>query len=112
MKASMLTRDQSSLRQKPTQPWSPVFPHLPPSLLHATVLIMCFSRCTSRFGKYVSVSSLGFLALLAAVQALCSLANQILELHRLDGIGVPHQVFLSTRYSLALMEVLAVSAKG
>ena len=86
---------EGPLRQRPTQPWNPVFPRLPapPSLLHATILIICFSRCTSsRFGKFVSVSSLEFVALLATVQALCSLADQVLDLYRLDEIGVPHQV--------------------
>ena len=49
--------------------------------------------CTlSRFGKFVSVSSLGFVALLAAVQALCSLTSQVLELYRLDEIVVLYQV--------------------
>ena len=45
--------------------------------------------CTSsRFGKFVSVSSLEFVTLLATVQALCSLTNQVLELYRLDEIVV------------------------
>ena len=49
--------------------------------------------CTSsRFGKFVSVSSLGFVALLATVQALCSLTSQVLELYRLDEIVVLYQV--------------------
>ena len=43
--------------------------------------------CTSsRFRKFVIVNSLGFVTLLAIVQALCSLTNQVLELHRLDEI--------------------------
>ena len=43
--------------------------------------------CTSsRFGKFLSVSSLGFVALLATVQALCSLISQVLELYRLEGL--------------------------
>ena len=49
--------------------------------------------CTSsRFGKFMSVTSLGFVALLAAVQALCSLISHVLKLYRLDEIAVPHQV--------------------
>ena len=40
----------------------------------------------------VSVSSPRFAARLATVQALCSLTHQVLELHRLDEIGVPYQV--------------------
>ena len=52
--------------------------------------------CTSsRFGKFMSVSSLGFVALLATVQALCSLTCQVLELYRLDEIVVLHQVSCS-----------------
>ena len=47
---------------------------------------------SSRFGKFVSVSSLGFVALLATVQALCSLTSQVLELYRLDEIVVLYQV--------------------
>ena len=47
----------------------------------------------------VSVSSPRFVARLATVQALRSLTRQVLELHRLDEIGVPYQVFLSTQFT-------------
>ena len=43
-------------------------------------------------GQFVSVNSLGFVTLLATVQALCSLTSQVLELYRLNEIIVPHQV--------------------
>ena len=46
----------------------------------------------------MSVSSFGFVAFLATVQSLRSLTNQVLELCRLDEIGVPYQVFLSTQF--------------
>ena len=49
--------------------------------------------CTSsRFGKFMSVNSLGFVTLLVTVQALCSLTSQVLEFYRLDEIIVPHQI--------------------
>ena len=49
---------------------------------------------------FLSVSSSRFVARLAAVQALCSLTNQVHELHCLDEIGVSHQVFLSAQFTL------------
>ena len=52
-----------------------------------------FAFCTSsHFGKFVIVNSLEFVTLLAIVQALRSLTNQVLELYRLDEIIVLHQV--------------------
>ena len=49
--------------------------------------------CTSsRFGKFMSVNSLGFVTLLATMQALFSLTSQVLELYRLNEIIVPHQI--------------------
>ena len=45
------------------------------------------------------VNSLGFVTLLAIVQALCSLTNQVLELYRLDEIFVLRRDVL--QYSLA-----------
>ena len=48
--------------------------------------------CTpSRFGKFVIVISLGLVAPLAIVRALCSLTNRVLELYRLDEVNVLHQ---------------------
>ena len=58
--------------------------------------IHCTSSCS---GKFMSVSSSRFVARLATVQALCSLTNQVHELHRLCEIGVPRQVFLSTQFT-------------
>ena len=61
---------------------------------------MCFVHCTSSCsGKFVIMSSSRFVARLATVQTLCSLTNQVHELHRLDGIGVSHQVNLSTQFT-------------
>ena len=48
---------------------------------------------------FVSVSFSRFVARLATVQALRSLTIQVLELHRLDEIGVPYQVYLSTQFT-------------
>ena len=45
------------------------------------------------------MSSSRFVARLATVQALCSLTNQVHELHRLDGIGVSHHVSCSTQFT-------------
>ena len=45
------------------------------------------------------MSSSRFVARLATVQAQCSLTHQFHELHRLDEIGVPHHVFLSTQFT-------------
>ena len=66
----------------------------------------------ARSGKFMSASSVRFVTPLATVQALCSLAKRVLELYRLDEIGVPHQVLLSTQYSLPFMEILATPTKG
>ena len=38
-------------------------------------------------------------ARLATVQTVCSLTNQVHELHRLDGISVSHQVNLSMQFT-------------
>ena len=61
----------------------------------------CLLRfCTSsRFGKFVSVNSLGLVALLATVRALCSLTSQVLELYRLNEIIVTAPSFLSTQFT-------------
>ena len=62
---------------------------------------MCFIHSTSSCsGKFVIMSSSRFVARFATVQALYSMTNQVHELHRLDEIGVPHQVFLSTQSTL------------
>ena len=59
---------------------------------------MCFIHCTSSCsGKFVIMSSSRLVARLATVQTLCSLTHQVHELHRLDWIGDPHHVFLSTQ---------------
>ena len=60
----------------------------------------------------VSVSSPRFAARLATVQALCSLTHQVLELHRLDEIGVPYQVSCprNSRPSESVSEVLSPPA--
>ena len=50
-------------------------------------------------------------ARLATVQALRSLTIQVLELHRLDEIGVPNQVYLSTQFT-SLYFLLRCPASG
>ena len=63
------------------------------------------SRCpSSRFWKFVSVSSLGFVALLATVQPLCSLTSQVLELYRLDEIVVRTKFLVHAIHFIALRQ--------
>ena len=52
------------------------------------------------------------MARLATVQALRSLTRQVLELHRLDEIGVPYQVFLSTQFTSLGVSFGCVVASG
>ena len=58
------------------------------SVLASAFLCFCTS---SRFGKFVIVISLGLVAPLAIVRALCNLTNRVLELCRLDEVNVLHQ---------------------
>ena len=61
---------------------------------------MFFIHCTSSCsGKFAIVSFSISVARLAIVQTLCSLTNQVHELHRLDWISVSHQVNLSTQFT-------------
>ena len=63
------------------------------------LVFACFVHCTSRFMwmfVLVRLSFSGFVACLAIVQVLCGVTQNVLELHRLDEICVPLQVFLST----------------
>ena len=73
-----------------------------------TLLIHAFFKHTSS-AREVWLSSLrvvtlnfacfsGFVACLAIVQVLCCLTHHMLELHRLDEICVPLQVFMSTYF--------------
>ena len=56
--------------------------------------------CTSsRFGKFVSVNSLGLVALLSTVRALCNLTSQVLKLYRLNEIIVTALNFLSSQFT-------------
>ena len=49
----------------------------------------------------------GFVACLAIVQVLCVLTHHVLELHRLDEIYVPIQVFLSTQFTTLYFLVMS-----
>ena len=48
---------------------------------------------------FVGLGFSGFVACLAIVQVLCGLTHHVLELHRLEEICVPLQVFLSTEFT-------------
>ena len=66
--------------------------------LNSLVFIsVSFIHCSSSRSGKVFVSSSRFVLRLTTVQALCNLPRVVLELHRLDEIGVPLEVSLSTQ---------------